>query len=290
VPNGAGSVAPLTPNDFERKLIRNVETSINDGEPTTRRYWVSNVNRSIGAGVAGRIARKHGDRKMAPGLIRLHLEGTAGQSLGAFMTRGMRIHLEGQANDYVGKGMAGGIIAIVPRKDSYAAGSSGALAPALAGNTLLYGATGGSLFIAGSVGERFAVRNSGARSVVEGAGDHACSYMTGGKVAVLGPIGNNFAAGMSRGVAYIWDPSGESRQRVNPAMVSVENVTEEADRRQLKMLLRAHWDFTGSAVAKAVLADWDRTSKDFLLVVPREHVAVRGAKADRVKASVIGTE
>ncbi len=301
VPENSRPDAPPTPNDFERKLIRNVESSIQDGEPTTRRYWVSNVNRSIGAGVAGRIARKHGDRKMAPGLIRLHLEGTAGQSLGAFMTRGMRTHLEGQANDYVGKGMAGGIISIVPRQDSYAASASGdpgtpnssgapAAAPALAGNTLLYGATGGSLFIAGSVGERFAVRNSGARSVVEGVGDHACSYMTGGKVAVLGPIGNNFAAGMSRGVAYIWNRSGENRDRINPAMVSIETVSEEDDRRQLKMLLRAHWDFTGSAVAKAVLADWERTSKDFLIVVPREHVAVRGAKADRVKASVIGTE
>jgi glutamate synthase (ferredoxin) len=278
--------API-PSSFENKIIRDAEASVQTGEPTTKRYLVRNVHRAIGAGVAGMVARQHGDRKMSPGLIRLHLEGTAGQSLGAFMTRGMRIHLEGQANDYVGKGMAGGIIAIVPQSESYATSTR---TPSLAGNTLLYGATGGSLFIAGTVGERFAVRNSGARSVVEGVGDHACSYMTGGKIAVLGPIGNNFAAGMSRGVAYIWDPTGESRDRVNQAMAQVNTVSGASDKSQLKMLLRAHWDFTGSAVAKRILSKWDKSCQEFLIVVPRQHPDIRGEKVERVKALVAGTE
>ncbi len=287
VPENVVTEPASIPSAFENKIIRDAEASVQTGVPTTKRYLVRNVHRAIGAGVAGMVARHHGDRKMSPGLIRLHLEGTAGQSLGAFMTRGMRIHLEGQANDYVGKGMAGGIIAIVPQSESYPTSTR---TPSLAGNTLLYGATGGSLFIAGSVGERFAVRNSGARSVVEGVGDHACSYMTGGKIAVLGPIGNNFAAGMSRGVAYIWDPTGESRERVNQAMVQVNTVSGASDKSQLKMLLRAHWDFTGSAVAKRILSKWDKACEDFLIVVPRQHPDIRGEKVERVKALVAGTE
>jgi glutamate synthase domain-containing protein 3 len=135
------------------------------------------------------------------------------------------------------------------------------------------------------VGERFAARN-----VVEGVGDHACSYMTGGKIAILGPIGNNFAAGMSRGVAYIWDPTGERRDRVNPAMVQVNTVSGASDKGQLKMLLRAHWDFTGGAVAKRILSNWDKSCEDFLIVVPRQHPDIRDEKVEGVKALVAGTE
>ncbi len=216
-------------------------------------YPITNADRAIGTTLSGEIARQHGPAGLAEGTITVRLAGAAGQSLGAFLAPGVSIYLDGSANDFVGKGMGGGLIAVTPRlrEDPDLPGR----VPHGAGNAVLYGATGGSLFVAGTVGQRFAVRNSGARAVVEGCSDHGCEYMTNGVVAVLGPIGRNFGAGMTGGTAFVWDPERRSRSMVADTAPSVR-ATTEAERRALFDLLNQHVLHTGSRVAEKILADW----------------------------------
>jgi len=209
--------------------------------------------------LGGAIALEYGER--APrGTARVRLTGSAGQSFGAFLTHGVELELHGEANDYVGKSMGGGRIVIRPPAND--AGQ-----PVLAGNTCLYGATGGEVFLAGSVGERFGVRNSGATAVVEGAGDHCCEYMTGGTVVVLGPVGYNLGAGMTGGQAFVWDPDGELLPRLNTALVEGERPDAES-LEELRWLVERHLELTGSLRAGELLKDWDATAEHLWHVLP----------------------
>jgi glutamate synthase (NADPH/NADH) large chain/glutamate synthase (ferredoxin) len=249
---------PLTPR--RRTVARNVRPGLvsldkeilERGEPYQGVYVVGNHHLTVGARLAGHLARVHG-AKGPPAPVRLRFRGSAGQSFGAFTLPRMQLHLEGEANDHVGKGLCGGEIVIRPfRGAAYAAGGNSHV---LLGNTALYGATAGRLFAAGSAGDRFAVRNSGAIAVIEGAGDHCCEYMTGGVVVVLGPVGRNFAAGMSNGVAYVLDESGALASHCNLEMVAVTEL-DEADDRRLQILIRRHHQQTASARAKLILDQW----------------------------------
>jgi glutamate synthase (ferredoxin) len=226
-------------------------------------YEIVNTDRSLLARVGGAIAKPHGDNGFA-GSIRLNLKGSAGQSFGCFSARGLEVRLVGEANDYVCKGMAGGEFVIVPPAESPFDPS----AASLVGNTCLYGATGGSLFVNGRAGERFAVRNSRADAVVEGAGDHCCEYMTGGCVVVLGPAGRNVGAGMTGGVAYFLDEAGDLPDKVNAEIVALQRVCTSAGEAQLKGLVEAHAAKTGSPRAKGLLADWPAALGKFWQVVP----------------------
>ena len=225
---------------------------------------VANTDRSVGAMVSGEITRRFGHAGLEDGALHAVLTGTAGQSFGAFVTRGVILELIGDANDYVGKGLSGGRLVIrppshVPRDSS---------ANIIVGNTCLYGATEGEAFFAGVAGERFAVRNSGAVAVVEGTGDHGCEYMTGGIVVILGSVGRNFAAGMSGGVAYVHDPDRGLRRQCNPASVELEAV-DDAER--LRWLIERHRDLTGSRPAAGLLTRWAEAVGEFVMVMPTEY-------------------
>ena len=227
-----------------------------------------NTNRSVGTQLSGEIAYRFGDEGLPEGTLTLNLNGSAGQSLGAFLVKGVRIKLTGESNDYVGKGMNGGEIILVPSP-------SAKFDPAensICGNTVLYGATGGSLYIRGRAGERFAVRNSGATAVVEGVGDHGCEYMTNGRIIVLGTTGKNFAAGMSGGVAYVYDPKGAFEQRCNRAMCGIERLADAEEINALKGVIYRHLELTDSARAKEILADWPKSEALFWKIAPLKPV------------------
>jgi glutamate synthase domain-containing protein 3 len=249
-----------------------------DGEHVELAYAITNRDRTVGAALGGALALEYGTA-MPRGLASVRFDGEAGQSFGAFLTDGIHLDLVGEANDYVAKGMGGGRIVVRPPADD--AGE-----PTLAGNTCLYGATGGTVFIAGSAGERFGVRNSGATAVVEGVGDHACEYMTGGTVAILGPVGYNLGAGMTGGEVYVWDPSGALPGRLNPALV--EAVRPDAEHLQeLRWLIEQHLELTGSPRAADLLGEWSETAAQCWHVVPLGRVKRMEAQhAGRVGASV----
>ncbi|MBD1851251.1 glutamate synthase large subunit [Leptolyngbya sp. FACHB-711] len=229
----------------------------------SKAYRVVNTNRSLGARISGAIAKQYGDTGFS-GQITLNFTGSVGQSFGAFNLAGLTLNLEGEANDYVGKGMNGGEIAIRPFADATYAPSQNVIV----GNTCLYGATGGKLFANGQAGERFAVRNSLAQAVIEGAGDHCCEYMTGGVVVVLGRVGRNVGAGMTGGLAYFFDEDGSFPTKVNPEIVKVQRVVTPAGEQQLKDLIQAHADRTGSPKAKEILENWSEALPKFWQVVP----------------------
>jgi glutamate synthase (ferredoxin) len=235
-----------------------------EGHEVTLDYEITNSDRTVGATLGGAIGVEWGDG-LPPGLVTARFAGAAGQSFGAFLADGVVLELTGEANDYVGKGMGGGRVVIRPP-----AGDAGD--PVLAGNTVLYGATGGQLFVAGRVGERFCVRNSGATAVVEGTGDHACEYMTGGTVVVLGPVGHNLGAGMTGGEAYIYDPEARLGNRLNTQLVQSTRA-HQAQEAELRFLVERHREYTGSPLAAALLADWDATLRYFWWVAPVDEVA-----------------
>ncbi|HEX2173385.1 MAG TPA: glutamate synthase large subunit [Dehalococcoidia bacterium] len=250
---------------LDDQILADAAAAIDRCEPIDLRYHLTNRNRAVGVKTSGEIAHRRGDEGLPDGTLRLHLTGTAGQTLGGFLVPGVEIRLEGEANDYVGKGMHGGLIVIRPPRQSRFASHENAIA----GNTVLYGATGGHLFAAGRVGERFCVRNSGAKAVVEGIGDHGCEYMTAGTVVVLGETGRNFGAGMSGGTAYVLDEAEQFLLRYNPEMVGLERVTEDpAAEAELHELIVRHLEETGSARAEEILADWARCRDHFWRVVP----------------------
>ena len=243
---------------------------------------IKNTDRSAGSTLAGMIALKHGFAGLPEDSITFKFKGQAGQSFGCFATRGMTMLLEGDANDYVGKGLCGGKIAVFPPLTATFKASENIIA----GNTVLYGATEGEVFLRGVAGERFAVRNSGASSVVEGVGDHGCEYMTGGTIVVIGPTGRNFAAGMSGGVAYVYDDNSMFPKLCNQEMVSLESVTAEADKAVLKGLLEKHLKYTGSITAQSILEDWENEVRWFVKVMPNDYKRVLEAMAKRVDVSV----
>jgi glutamate synthase (NADPH) large chain len=234
---------------------------------------VRNVHRSVGTMLSGEVARRYGSAGLPDDTLRIHLNGSAGQSLGAFLSKGITITLEGEANDYVGKGLSGGRIIVYPPKDS----SFAAEENIIIGNVALYGATSGEAFFNGVAGERFAVRNSGSTAVVEGVGDHGCEYMTNGLVLVLGSCGRNFAAGMSGGIAYVFDERGDfTEKRCNVESVDLEPLMDSEDVRVIKNLVSRHLELTGSRRAQWILDNWGEAIPRFIKVFPHEYKRVRG--------------
>ncbi|HEY6462321.1 MAG TPA: hypothetical protein VIY73_19270, partial [Polyangiaceae bacterium] len=254
--------SPFT-SSTEEALLEAAHHSVKYGAPSTMQVVLTNADRAFGARLAGELARKHGAEGLPDATVAIEATGTAGQSFGAFATRGMLLVLEGAANDYAGKGLSGGVVAVrPPARAPYKAHEN-----VIVGNTCLYGATSGKAFFAGRAGERFAVRNSGAVAVVEGVGDHGCEYMTGGAVVVLGATGRNFAAGMSGGAAYVLDDDRVLAGRVNTSTVDLEPLAAEDDE-LLRVLVEEHVGHTRSARGKGLLAAWGK--RRFVKVMPHE--------------------
>jgi glutamate synthase (NADPH/NADH) large chain len=274
---------------LDHQLIAKAKPALEQGRSVVIETPVRNVNRTVGTMLSYEVARRHGHAGLPDDTIHVKLAGTAGQSFGAFLAKGITLELAGQANDYVGKGLSGGRIVVQPAPAFRGAPEENIIV----GNTVLYGAIAGECFIRGVAGERFAVRNSGATAVVEGVGDHGCEYMTGGTVVVLGQTGRNFAAGMSGGVAYVLDEAGGFEKRCNLSMVALEPVPEEeaasetgeveshgkvdvhhlgrADDELLRSLIEKHAQYTDSARARHILSKWDRYRGKFVKVMPNEY-------------------
>ena len=255
---------------LDQQLIRGAQRAITDGEEVNLDFAIKNTDRAVGAMLSGMIAEKYGNAGLPDKTVNVRFKGSAGQSFGAFLTHGVDFKLEGECNDYFAKGLSGGRVSILPPiRSNFAAEDN-----IIAGNTGLYGATGGELYVNGKVGERFGVRNSGAIAVIEGAGDHCCEYMTGGRVVVLGETGRNFAAGMSGGVAYVWDKNHNFDYFCNMDMVEINLVDDSSYRKELHELIRQHYLYTGSKLARTMLDDWNRYVEDFIQVVPIEYKRV----------------
>lgn len=252
------------------QLIEDARPALEGKQDLLLSYPIVNTDRSVGAMLSGVIAQQYGEIGLPEQALKIRFKGSAGQSFGAFLVHGVEFRLEGDTNDYLGKGLSGGRIVVVPpvRADFKPEENI------IAGNTLLYGATSGEVYLNGRAGERFCVRNSGAVAVVEGVGDHCCEYMTGGRVVVLGPTGRNFAAGMSGGVAYVWNPSGNFDFYCNMEMVELSLVEDTRSRKELHELIRKHYHYTGSPLAGQMLDHWDRFVEEFIEVVPIEYKKV----------------
>jgi glutamate synthase domain-containing protein 2/glutamate synthase domain-containing protein 1/glutamate synthase domain-containing protein 3 len=251
-------------------LLDLCKPALENGDQVKATLPIRNVNRVVGTMLGSEITRRYGVNGLPEDTIKLHFQGSAGQSLGAFIPQGLTLELEGEGNDYVGKGLSGGKIIVYPSlKSTFAAEDN-----IIIGNVALYGATSGEAYIRGIAGERFAVRNSGVNAVVEGVGDHGCEYMTGGNVVVLGKTGRNFAAGMSGGVAYVLDESGAFTENCNQEMVALETLTEPADLETLKTMLEHHFQYTKSAVAERILNNWQVAVKQFVKVMPKDYKRV----------------
>jgi glutamate synthase (NADPH/NADH) large chain len=295
---------------LDRKLIAQSQPAIERGDPVRMSFPIKNTDRTVGAMLSGTIAKRYGHEGLPADTIVARFTGTAGQSFGAFLARGITFELQGDANDYLGKGLSGGRIVVQPPADAGIVPEQSIIV----GNTVLYGAIAGECYFRGVAGERFAVRNSGAIAVVEGAGDHCCEYMTGGVVVVLGPTGRNFAAGMSGGIAYVLDDDGSFSSRCNLAMVDLEPMPDEEDinakifhhardleahglvdimsdltsfdGHRLHHLITRHARFTGSAIAAKMLNDWQTWCPKFRKIMPVEY---RRA-LNELKAAAIAAE
>jgi glutamate synthase (NADPH/NADH) large chain len=255
---------------IDEQMIAAAGKAIEHQEEVNLDYTIKNTDRAVGTMLSGVIAKKYGEQGLPEGTVNVKFKGSAGQSFGAFLTHGISFKLEGETNDYFAKGLSGGRIAILPpSRTNFAAEEN-----IIAGNTGLYGATAGEIYINGKVGERFGVRNSGAIAVLEGAGDHCCEYMTGGRVVVLGETGRNFAAGMSGGVAYVWDKHHNFDYFCNMDMVEINLVEDSVSWKELHELIRQHYLYTGSKLARTMLDEWNRYVEDFIQVVPIEYKRV----------------
>jgi len=271
---------------LDHKLIAQAKAALEKGERVSFISPVRNVNRTVGTMLSGEVAKRYGHAGLPDDTIHIQLQGTAGQSAAAFLAAGITLDLVGEGNDYVGKGLSGGRIIVRPNTEF----RGWAVDNIIVGNTVLYGAISGEAFFNGVAGERFAVRNSGATAVVEGCGDHGCEYMTGGTVVVLGATGRNFAAGMSGGVAYVYDPTGDFAKKCNTAMVNLEHVQStkdqgeisgwhsqtrdgerESDEAILKRLIERHFKHTGSTRARNLLDDWAAGRSKFVKVFPTDY-------------------
>ena len=252
---------------LDHELIARSQRALSHREPVTFESPISNANRTVGTMLSGEIAQRYGEDGLPDDTINVTFTGSAGQSFGAFLARGIAFTLEGDSNDYFGKGVSGGRLVVVPpRQSTFVAEES-----IIVGNVALYGATGGEVFIRGVAGERFGVRNSGAYAVIDGVGDHGCEYMTSGRVVVLGPTGRNFAAGMSGGIAYVLDEAGDFDIRCNQELVDLEPVVEPEDIAELRAMVQKHLNYTGSANAARVLDDWDAFLTKFVKVYPKDY-------------------
>ena len=251
-------------------MLAAAKDALDSGKEVSLEYTIGNTDRSVGAMLSGAVAARYGEAGLPEQTISVKFKGSAGQSFGAFLAHGISFKLEGEANDYLGKGLSGGHISVHPPVRS----NFDAEKNVIAGNTLLYGATGGEVYINGRAGERFAVRNSGAIAVVEGVGDHCCEYMTGGRVVVLGETGRNFAAGMSGGVAYVWDKNRNFDYFCNMEMVELSLLEDSTARKELHELVRQHYLYTGSRLARTMLDNWSRYVEEFIQVTPIEYKKV----------------
>ena len=255
------------PQVLDNEIVKACHAAMERKDEVNLDYVIRNTDRALCTMLSGRIAQKYGEAGLPDSTINIKFKGSAGQSFGAFLVKGVNLRLEGECNDYFGKGLSGGRISILPPvRATFAAEEN-----MIAGNTGLYGATSGELYVNGQVGQRFAVRNSGATAVVEGAGDHCCEYMTGGRVVVLGRVGQNFAAGMSGGVAYVLDRKHDFDYYCNMDMVEISLVEDGLDRKELHELIRQHYLYTGSHLARTILDDWNRYVDDFIKVIPIEY-------------------
>ena len=255
---------------LDMKLLELAKPALEGSEQVNIELPIINTDRTVGTILSNEIAKAHGGDLLPEDTVKIKFTGSAGQSLGAFLAKGISIELEGDANDYVGKGLSGGKLAIYPPRSSKFSPEENIIA----GNVCLYGATGGKAFFRGHAAERFCVRNSGAYAVIEGVGDHGCEYMTGGRAVILGSTGRNFAAGMSGGAAYIWDPENEFPPKCNMEMVELEKVTDDEDIEELQSLIEEHGKLTGSTVANGILDDWENALNDFVKVMPTDYKRV----------------
>ncbi|MCW5747379.1 MAG: glutamate synthase subunit alpha, partial [Alphaproteobacteria bacterium] len=300
---------------LDHELIAAAGPALESGEPVRIERTIRNVNRTVGAMLSGEVAKRHGHAGLPEDTIAIRLTGTAGQSFGAFLARGVSVELIGDGNDYVGKGLSGGRV-VVKQPDASRRDPTRNI---VVGNTVLYGAIAGEAYFSGVAGERFAVRNSGAVAVVEGTGDHGCEYMTGGVVCVLGDTGRNFAAGMSGGIAYVYDPAGRFDMLCNKSMVQLEAVepaepaaADDAERprqralsvenagmgdllrfdaERIRILVERHLLYTGSARAREILDDWDNAVKRFVKVMPVDYRrALTELKAERAASRAVAAE
>jgi glutamate synthase domain-containing protein 3 len=255
---------------LDQELIPMAGLALERGENVRIDIPIRNVNRTVGTILGSELTRKYGFDGLPDETIHIKFTGSAGQSFGAFVPRGMTLELEGDSNDYCGKGLSGGKIIVYPPKTSTFVPEENILI----GNVVLYGATAGTLFARGVAGERFCVRNSGAMAVVEGVGDHGCEYMTGGRVVVIGKTGRNFAAGMSGGIAFVYDPEGDFHIRCNKEMVDLEALDDAEDIDLVRGLLERHREYTGSTVAEGMLKEWPAITSKFVKVMPRDYKRV----------------
>ena len=265
---------------LDNKLMELAEPAIQRGQKVHAELPIVNTNRVVGGMLSNLIIREVGPQMLPEDTIHFKFNGSAGQSLGCWLARGVTLEVEGDANDYVGKGMSGGKVIVYPPKVS----SFVAQDNILIGNVALYGATSGEAYFRGIAAERFCVRNSGASAVVEGVGDHGCEYMTGGRVVILGDTGRNFAAGMSGGIAYIWDPNNQFQGLCNMEMVDLERLEQDEDMNELRYLIENHARYTGSSVAQDILGRWQAAVPQFVKVMPRDYKRVLEERKQQVSA------
>jgi glutamate synthase (NADPH/NADH) large chain len=265
---------------LDNRLMELAAPALASGKKVSAEMDIVNTNRVVGAMLSNRIIREVGPQMLPDDTIHFKFHGSAGQSLGCWLAKGVTLEVEGDANDYVGKGLSGGKVIIYPPRNS-------AFKPednVLIGNVALYGATSGEAYFRGVAAERFCVRNSGALAVIEGVGDHGCEYMTGGRVVILGPTGRNFAAGMSGGIAYVWDPDQQFRAQCNLEMVGLETVDDDEDITELRSLITNHKTHTGSTVAARLLDRWEASLPAFVKVMPVDYNRVLEERKQEVSA------
>jgi len=270
---------------LDNKLIELARGAIERRESVQIDLPVVNTNRVVGTMLSHEIVKAHGEQGLPDDTVHIKLSGSAGQSLGAFLAKGVTIELEGDANDYVGKGLSGGrMIVYPPRQSVFVAHEN-----IIVGNVVLYGATAGEAYFRGCAAERFAVRNSGARTVVEGVGDHGCEYMTGGRAVILGTTGRNFAAGMSGGIAYVWNKRGDFEINCNLDGIDLDPIDQPQDIDELRELVERHRQYTGSALAEEILLNFDNVLGQFVKVMPREYKRVlQQTKQTAAQAEPVG--
>jgi len=268
------------------QLLALAQPAIDRGEKVVAELPIRNVNRVTGTITSGEITKKYGAKGLPEDTIRFKFKGSAGQSFGAFVTRGMTLSIEGDANDYFGKGLSGGKLIVFPdAKATFKAEDN-----MIIGNVAFYGASAGQAYIRGMAGERFGVRNSGASVVVEGIGDNGCEYMTGGHVIVLGRAGRNFGAGMSGGIGYVFDEAGDFPGRVNKQMVAIEKLTDAKEIALVKAMIQKHLDYTKSERARTILANWDAFIPKFVKVMPNDYKRMLGEIAHAEASGLTGDE
>lgn len=249
------------------------------GEKVTASFPIKNTDRTVGTILSNELTKIYRSAGLPDDTIHFKFKGTAGQSFGAFNNKGITLELEGDANDYFGKGLSGARLIVYPAKEASFVPEKNSII----GNVAFYGATSGEAFIRGKAGERFAVRNSGANAVVEGVGDHGCEYMTGGRVVILGGTGRNFAAGMSGGIAYVYDVNEKLKEKCNPEMIDLDAIDDNESAEELRSMIEKHYQNTGSTVAKFILEDFDNQLKNFIKVFPKDYKKVLQSKNEKSK-------